>query len=135
MPTTAFQTYSNSKLIPVYRPDLALLQNVAIVPSVTLAQGTVMGELTATPGTFKAYAVGNADGSQVAKGILQYAVTTDASGNVTLAGEFGQTSKAAPIYFSGSFRTQDLVGLDAGAVTNLGGSLAEGSLTTGIVRF
>jgi hypothetical protein len=136
MPTTAQQQYSGvGRLDPVYAPELAKQQEVNIVASVTLAKGTVLGELTATPGTFKAYASGNGDGSQVAKAILVYSVTTDASGNITMVGEFGQTSKGCPVYISGFFKTADLTGLDAAGLTNLGGSLKSGTLSSGIVGF
>lgn len=91
-------------------------------------------------GVYKAYASGNSDGSQVAKGILQYPVTVDASGNISLAGtavggQWGQTGKGAPMFFMGDFPTEELVGLDTNAVTNLGGHLDEGTVTTGVLSF
>lgn len=122
----------------------ATIAGGVLVPSVSTAgvaanyaRGLVVGELTTMPGTFKAYASGNTDGSQVAKGILQYACSVDVNGNVTLAGEFGQQQRGVPIYFGGGgvFDTTQLVGLDANAVANLGGSLVQGTLAAGQFRF
>lgn len=136
MPTTAQQQYSGvNRLDPVYAPELAKQQSVNIMPNKTLAKGTVLGELTSTPGTFGDYASGHADGTQVAKAILTYSITTDASSNITVLGEFGQTQKACPVFISGFFRTADLTGLDAAGLTNLGGSLKSGTLSAGIIAF
>jgi len=94
---------------------------------------------TGTPGVFKAYAAGNTDGSQVPKLILVYPVTTDASGNITFGtatggGEFGQTYKSCPAYENGVFKTTDLAGLDANAVTVMGAMLTDGTLASGTIR-
>lgn len=136
MPTTATSTWSASgRLDPLFNPDDAIALNVALAGPGTFQRGTVLGEVTATPGTYKPYAAANADGSQNPAVILMYTVTVDGSGNVTLAGEFGQTQKGVPAYMGGVFRTQELVGLDANAVTKLGGALVEGTVTSGIFRF
>jgi hypothetical protein len=139
MPTAATTTYTALRVDPVYESEDAPLHNVALAASTVYAAGTVLGEVTATPGTFKPYASGNGDGSQVAKAILQYACATDGSGNITLGGAatggpWGETRLTAPAYFAGIFRCADLTGLDANAVTNLSGHLINGSITTGIVR-
>lgn len=88
---------------------------------------------------FRAYASGNTDGSQIPKAILQYACTTDYLGNITILGEFGQTWKTAPAWMSGYFRIQDLVGLDANAVTLLAANIVSGTLTSttpsGVIHF
>jgi hypothetical protein len=103
-------------------------------PGVTIAH-TTTGR---TGGTYAAYAAGNTDGSQNAKAILKYPCATDAYGNVTLGttaggGEWGQAYSYAQVYFTGFFRCQDLVGLDAGAATALGG-LVSGTVTNGILE-
>jgi hypothetical protein len=103
-------------------------------PGVTIAH-TTTGR---TGGTFAAYAAGNTDGSQNPKCILKHPSATDAFGNVTLGGtagggEWGQAYSYAQAYFSGFFRTKDLVGLDAGAATALGG-LSSGTLADGILE-
>jgi len=136
MPTAATTTFSAAARIdPLLSPDRVICLNVAIVPSVTLVKGTVLGEVTATPGTYKAYAAANTDGSQVAKGILEFSISTDASGNITLAGEFGQTTKNIPMVLPtrNVWASQNITGLDAAGLANLGGVLSQGTLLTGVV--
>jgi len=141
MATTPITTFTSQTLIPMFDGEDALQIPVSLPASVTYAAGTVLGELTATPGTYKAYASGNADGSQVPKVILKYACATDASGNITIGttnagGMWGETQLNAPAYFAGTFRLADLVGLDANAVTVLGARFITGSIAagSGIVR-
>jgi hypothetical protein len=89
-----------------------------------------------TPGTYAPYLSGSTDGSQVPKGILRYPCVTDASGNIAFGAagneEWGQTHKAADMWISGNFRTEDLVGLDANAVSLLG-RLVYGTRTHGVI--
>lgn len=138
MPTQPFQTWQPSlgKLDPIYPNGDARTVNVRLAAG-TYVKGTVLGEITATPGIFRPYLAGNSDGSQVARGILQYACVVDASGNTTLAGEFGQTQMGVPMYIGGGsvFNTAELTGLDAAAVTALGASLIEGTVAAGQLRF
>lgn len=105
-------------------------------PAVSITQTTAGA--AGTPGVYKAYASGNTDGSQVAKGILAYDVATDASGNITLGGqatggEWGQTEPSVPMYTMGTFYTSDLIGLDSNAVTNMGGHFLQGNVGGGIL--
>lgn len=90
-----------------------------------------------TAGTYAAYASGNSDGTQVAKLLMSYTVTSDASGNVyfatTAASEWGQAYSCCPAYRNGTFRTQDLVGLDATAVASLG-RLVSGTTSSGLLQ-
>lgn len=139
MPTAAQYTFepATAELVPVYaKPGVPRTHNVTLAAG-TYSRGTVLGELTATPGTFKPYAAANTDGSQTAKLILKWGCVVDAQGNVTLAGEFGQTQRGVEAYYGGGnvFKTTELVGLDAGAVTSLGASLVEGTLANGLLRF
>jgi hypothetical protein len=135
MPTTSIATFGAQRLIPLIEPDDAPRIDVNLATG-TYALGTVLGEVTATPGTYKTYATGNVDGSQLATGLLEYACVVDASGNITLGnsasggGEFAQTQKGVPMFISGTFNCADLVGLDAGAVTKLG-RLLQGTITAG----
>lgn len=134
MPTAASNTFGNARLDPVYKSANALVHHVKLQASQTIAKGTVMGELTASPGTFKVYATGNADGSETAKCIMQYDVVTDASQKVTIGGgEAGQKYETAPVYFSGYFRTTELVGLDAAGIVDFGGHMVSGVVADGIV--
>jgi len=134
VPLTPLQTYSNAQLIPVYGQITPETVAVNIAPSTTLAAGTVLGELTATPGTYKAYAAANTDGSQVPKGFLMYPVVTDANGNITNIGDFGMVLHTVPMFLSGSFKTASLTGMDAAGLTALGGHVISGTLANGIVR-
>jgi hypothetical protein len=137
MPTSPQHTFSNTnQVFPFFEAEEAHIMNVKLSPSLTLAKGTILGEVSATPGTYAAYASGNTNGTQTPKLILVQSVVTDASSNVTRAGEHGATVKHAPAYFpKGTFKTADLVGCDANAVNVLGAALVQGDLTTGLIRF
>lgn len=137
MPTTAQHTFSNANQVrPFFVADDEHILNVKLAPSLTIAKGTILGELSATPGVYAPYSSAAVTGAQTPKLILTQSVVTDASSNVTRAGEWGATVKHAPAYFPrGTWRTQDLVGLDAGAMATLQGALVQGDLTTGLVRF
>ena len=82
---------------------------------------------------------GSDEGQEVARAILKFPVLVDAWG----VHKFGGTSNpskalSAPAYYQGYFRTADLTGLDAAAVTDLGaivrGNLASASNTGTILR-
>lgn len=147
MPTTPILTFSGTaRLDPFMDAEDAIMIDVALVAASaagitrTYPQGTILGEVTATPGTYGAYASGNSDGTQNPAVILVYEVTVDHSGNLwfgtSATGEFGQQMLAAPAYQSGTFRIQDLTGLDAHAVSAWPAHIVEGAVGgTGIVRF
>lgn len=137
MPTSALNTYTFTRVDPVVEVDDAMqaIWNVKIAASQTYAAGTIVGEVTASPGTYKAYATGNVDGTQNPMGILQYAVTTDGSGNITNFSEQGPTGTYAPIYTKGTFKVSDLTGLDAGAITKLGGHTVGNTTATQVYTF
>jgi hypothetical protein len=138
MPTTATQTYSISGLKPAFDAATAFagMINVSLKASTTYLAGTILGEVIATPGVYAPYANGASDGTQNASVILQYPCTTDASGNITEPGEWGQTRKSAPVYTHGTFYLQDLVltgsgALDTNGVEDLAGRIVEGSIASG----
>lgn len=136
MPTSAITTFGAGRVDPIKDPEDANLEVVNLKASTTFAAGTLIGEITASPGTYGPYATGNADGTQNPTHILQYPCVTDASGNITFGAgpagtsEWGETYKGAPAYRSGEFSCADLVGLDSGAVTKLG-RLVQGTTTSG----
>lgn len=138
MSTNAIAVYRLDELIPLQDPDLARADNVNLAVG-AYAKGTVLGEVTATPGLFKPYLAANTDGSNVAKMLLKTActVTAPVAGDTTGVNDIsygdpnGRTFKATPAFYRGTFATADLVGLDAGAVTALCGELFRGSLTNG----
>jgi hypothetical protein len=143
MPTSAQYTFEpgTAKLDPIYPNSGARTMNVKLSAG-TYTRGVTLGELTASPGTYAAYASGNTDGTQNPKGLLQYSCVVDGSGNVTLAGEFGQTQLGVPMYVGGGaiFDTTQLSVSGGGAITTavitaLGGSLVEGTAAAGQLRF
>jgi hypothetical protein len=91
-----------------------------------------------TAGTYKAYATGASDGSETAVCILPYAVATDGAGMITLGtaatgGEYGERELYVDAYFSGWFKTSELVGLDAAGLADLNASVKSGTLADGII--
>jgi hypothetical protein len=138
MPTTNVIGFTSARLDPVINPDdaMASIVHVALAASQTLAAGTVLGQVT-EGGRYKAYASSNEDGSQAPKVILQYPATTDSSGVVTNASEWGATNGnlTVPAYTQGTFRTEELTGLDSNAIDKLGGHLVSGDTSTGIFAF
>lgn len=133
MPTSPADTFGAQKLEPALAAEEAVTHGVPMVASVqTIAKGTVLGMVTSSK-LFKAYASGNSDGSQVAKVVAVYDFTVDGSGNVFLAHEKNTARKLAPVYLEGYFRTEDLTGLDATAITALG-RLVTGDTTAGILH-
>ena len=141
MPTTAIHTWSGQKLEPFLNPEDTQTIHVKFVASTgLLAKGTVLGRVTAS-GLYAAYNNANANGTETATGILIYDINVDANGNVTFtttAGQVGDlnghTSQSAPVYTAGTFRTTDLVGLDAPALDDLRARLVTGTLADGTVR-
>jgi hypothetical protein len=133
MPTSPSTQYSGIRLDPYMDSEDSVQTAVSLVTG-TYVAGTVIGEVTATPGTYKAYASGSSDGSQIPKMLLEYGCTVDGSGNITMPGDIPVTRKDVPAYFAGTFRCSDLTGLDANAVTAGGWRLVSGSVSTGILR-
>jgi hypothetical protein len=122
------------RLDPVYESDQVHEIHVNLVQG-TYAKGTILGELTATPGTFKPYANANSDGSETAKLILRYACTVDAQGNIVKGDELELPAKSIDaIYRGGTWKTSELVGLDAAAVVDLHGTLISGTLANGYLK-
>jgi hypothetical protein len=89
-----------------------------------------------TPGTYGPYSAAATNGLQLPAGVLQYACTTDGSGNVspgtsTSGNEWGVTRKYAQMYVQGEFSCADLVGLDMNCVAVGFGRLVQGTVTSG----
>ena len=126
-------TYTGKYLQPAYPRPVATKHSINLVPNATYPSGTVLGEVTATPGVFKAYVTSAVDGSQIPKCFLIHDCITDATGLITYgtvagsAGELSTIRKNTPAYYSGPFRVNDLVGLDAGGLTAMGGKLTAGN--------
>lgn len=102
------------------------------VPLMTASAGSVAHTTTGrTAKTYAAYASGSSDGSQVPSVILEYPTTTDSAGNVVPSSAFASGVPYATAYMSGFFDLADLVGLDANAVTKMGGAIVSGSISSG----
>lgn len=133
MPTTV-STFSLDELIPAFPSDDFIEMQVKLSPG-TYAKGTIIGEITASPGTYKAYASGNSDGSQIPKAALRYACTVAGDGTISNLTELGEVRTTVPAYFADVvLRTQDLTGLDANAVTAWGARLISGTVASGLLR-
>lgn len=130
-------TFTCRKLEPLFNAKAARQLPIKLINSVSYVAGQVLGEVTATPGTFKAYASGNSDGSETPKGLLAVDTTTNSSGEhffgQQAASENGVVHRHTSAFFSGTFDTNDLTGLDANAVTKLG-RLISGSVASGILQ-
>jgi hypothetical protein len=135
MPATFANQYTAQGLVPVFDHNMkAEQQRVKLGNSLTLAKGTVLGQITAT-GLWVAYTAGAVDGSQNPKCLLAYDTVTDASGNHTIGGgQAGDTYLDTPAFFSGDFNAADLTGLDATALTRGVWNQLWGSITTGVIR-
>lgn len=120
----------------------AIWQEIKLAASTTFAKGTVLGEVTASPGTFDEYATGNSDGTQTARCILARQVTTDAAGLIYDGAqvpneEIGYSVLTVPAIFSGVLKIEDCVGLDSGGLADLGGKVIAGSISgaAGLIKF
>lgn len=142
MPTSPAHTFTPNRVDPYQVPHLAVpVEHVALAPNQTLAAGTLLGQVTATQ-KWIAYAAGAADGSQNPKLILEYAVVTDANGDVSFGttpgqagGDWGQKQKTAPAYAGGVFRTQDCPNIDQAALDRMNATLISGTIADGIFKY
>jgi hypothetical protein len=138
MATSPITTFDCAKISPFIYPELARTMTVRLGASLTLAKGTVLGELSATPGTFEDYSNAASDGTEVARAILPYDVKTDADGLITLGDvstgmEQGQKYRSIDVWITGYFRTTDLTGLDANGAVDLG-RVVRGTVADGVLR-
>ena len=137
----ATTTYDLTEVVPVYSQDCPPLRiPVELKVSTTFTKGTVLGRKD-SDGKYAAYASGASDGTQVPRAICPRTVTTDSSGNITrgtgsTGGQFGETELTESVYFGGIFKTGDLTGLDANAVSASVGmmKLLDGTYSSGIVK-
>jgi hypothetical protein len=119
--------------------DNALSRPVVMVPAssgntYTLVKGTILGEVTASK-KYNAYVDANSDGTNVARGILQYSITVDDAGNITMSVDRSFTETTTPMWFQGIFLSTDLTGLDANGLADLQGWVVNGTITTGMIKF
>lgn len=117
------------RLEPAMNPDNARTKNVKLQPSVTYAQGQIVGQVIATPGLYGKPGAG----VQGPYFPLVYPGITDANGEFSL-GPAGSSLSAAmeskfaspSIYWKGAFYVKDLVGVVDDAMLAKVGNLVQG---------
>lgn len=82
-----------------------------------------------SPGNFKQYSSSATDGSQFPRGLLEWGVTTDASGNVLA--ENGSTERTASMFEKGAFKQVDVPLMSETIVALMGGRYIQGTGATG----
>jgi hypothetical protein len=119
-------------LVPLY-PGQACRTKVRLPANIAYRRGTVLMERISQPGVYYAY-----DGSYQAKLLLEFDCATDANGQITQGSlTFGSNNVLVPkasAFWTGTFNTQELVGLDDQALHQLRGTLNAGNLSNGILR-
>lgn len=109
MPESTLTTFATKEIVYGGREGLKI--PVMLASGLNLAKGTVLGRITAS-GLYAAYDEGGDDGTEVASGILAHDVNS------------GSTGQDRPVdtamYIEGFFYEDQLVGLDADAIDQLG---------------
>ena len=125
------KAYPAIGLVPLCHPRTTVCMDVALIANQIIGRGTVMSE-SSTRGTFVVY-----DGSLPARGLSRYPCWSDANGVVTVDGPYMGWPQlrflTVPVFLTGQFRTNQLVGLTAAAVQDLGRILS-GTINDGILN-
>lgn len=134
MPTIEAINFSDARLIPLKNPSAARKEDINLAAG-TYVAGQLVGEVTATPGTYTAYNSTKTNGGQNPAFLLEYKCIVDTDGNIWIgdlsgASEWGKPAKAVSAFRNGLFSCADLTGLDANAVPLLG-HLVRGNTTAG----
>lgn len=109
-------SYSTSEIVALACCECVKVP-VTIKSGLDLAKGTVLGRITAS-GLYGAYNDGNNDGTEVASGVLAYAVDSSSAGL--------NRDVDAPMYIKGAFVESLLTGIDANGKTDLNGRTVPG---------
>lgn len=115
---------NDDKLEPYINPKRARTIAVQMAPSLTVAKGERLGQLTAN-GKYTKYVSGGTGGAQTAKVISVRAFVTDTAGNVfygtesALTGPASYAEPTAEVYYTGDFLQADLTGITTGEITDL----------------
>ena len=100
------------------------------VDTTSLTGGTAtVTETTAggPAGEYTAYDGGGSGGVENFKAVAAYAFTTDSTGQVSSNAEYNQTESGAVIFYKGTFLVEDLVNIDANAITTGNIRVVEGT--------
>lgn len=128
MPVVPVKQLGGLRLDPVDESTPPIIEYVNL-PMGSYKAGTILGELTAAPGTFAPYDSDNVDGSETPSLILKYSVTINSNGHAAKSNvednwiiPLNVIAQAA--YATGVFSKADLVGLDQFAIDTLGRSIS-----------
>jgi hypothetical protein len=100
------------------------------------APGVLLGEISASLGTYAPYNPGAGDGTQIPKAICRLLTPVDSSNNITWPGDFQNVNgtavspqKYVDVYRpSGTWKLDQILGLDANALAILQGAIVEGAI-------
>lgn len=138
MPLTPVRTYDAAEVLPLEGEDAPQLA-LPFAPSDFYPAGIALAWITAD-NVLAAYDDNHNDGTQVWPGLInRYDVSTDADGQITRGpqtggDEHGLTQTTSPVYIGGTFKTEDLSGLDSNGLADAHARVIVGDLTTGLVR-
>lgn len=114
-------TFSGTNMASLWQPTMTVMSNSLTggTPGTLAVAKTTPGR--AVGGQWGVYDDALSTGQQVARGILASKTVVNTYGeHVVGGGQWNEKSYSTPIYTGGYFRTADLTGLDAAAVTDLG---------------
>ncbi len=122
-----------------YYVDGVQFKQLTTAGATTLKAATLAAATGLAPTSNTAYTIPNGAGTSKAVCILKHDCAVDTAGQITLGtvatgGPWGETVPSTVAFFSGTFATADLTGLDAKAVTDLGARLIQGSTSSGTIR-
>ncbi len=129
---TAVNTYNYDYIRSARAGEELAKLAVKLKPSTTFPKGTILVEVTATPGLFAPH--GEAS-SSIARGVLPIACVVDAGGWITMGSQ--PTNRAvqhltAEMIVSGWIATEDIPSLTADQAAELG-KIVRGTVTNGIL--
>jgi hypothetical protein len=115
--------------------NVAQLTTAVLSGALTTAITTATAGVAGSNGVYSPYNSGASDGTQLAKCILPFSLSTDATGAITMGnslgttgGDNGSTMRGGWAWFKGIFFTQDVPALTSGILTSLGGRMLSGNI-------
>ena len=136
MPVRKYLSVNPQKLQHVYPPVTRgeASKAVEMGPNLSWVQGQILGQKTADK---KCYPYDNtkSDGTEVAQYIAQRTGHTDANGQVYYGidtptdGPLAMAEPTLDVYYGGTFKVAELIGLDAPAIADFGARLMDAGQT------
>lgn len=131
LPGTAIVFTFSGSLVAGLNQPLITVQNAALTGGAAPAAAvvkTTTGQMAG--GGFGKYVDANTDGTGVFKCILMMNTVVNTYGEIRGGGgQWGEKSYTAPVWIAGYFRPVDLVGFDAAALADVGGTFVYGDAT------